>query len=452
MRKLFLYYYYILPWLLQSQRSFHCQALASRLSQNSFDRLDLGRLDQLRLAASLAMSSNNQNEMPSMNSAINNKGQDEINNDSTDRNDSTTQQQPPQPKPITSTPTPAGRLEELKQKEAELARQLAAIRVEKLSALRSKPLTIGIIGFGRFGQFMARTFSKHGRIVVTSRTDYSDIAHGMGVTYIPLDEAERFLNEELDVVVFAVSILSFESTVMKFVPALQRHVQSQGKGPLMVDVLSVKEHPRQVMLDLLPEECDILCTHPMFGPDSGKNGWHDLNFVYEKTRVDKVVFDPSTKAQHMDSPEQFIDTAGRFHSVHEDSEAHVESMDRIERFLSIWEEEGCRMVPMSCKAHDEYAANSQFITHLMGRILGAQGLCETPIDTKGFQSVLKLVDSTTADSFDLFYGLYKYNQNSMDTILQLRAAMEDVVQNLKKLEQEESKRQQQEQQTAKSVS
>ena len=106
----------------------------------------------------------------------------------------------------------------------------------------------------------------------------------------------------------------------------------------------------------------------------------------------------------------------------------------MERFLSIWEEEGCRMVPLSCKAHDAYAANSQFITHLMGRILGAQGLEPTPIDTKGFESVLKLVGTTTADSFELFYGLYKYNQNSMQTIMNLRDSMDDVVQQLKETE------------------
>jgi arogenate dehydrogenase (NADP+) len=120
-------------------------------------------------------------------------------------------------------------------------------------------------------------------------------------------------------------------------------------------------------------------------------------------------------------------------------------VDRIERFLSIWEEEGCRMVPMSCKAHDAYAANSQFITHLMGRILGAQGLSMTPIDTKGFENVLNLVKSTTADSFDLFYGLYKYNKNSMKTIQQLKGAMEDVEENLRRMEQEELLKQLQEQ-------
>ena len=85
------------------------------------------------------------------------------------------------------------------------------------------------------------------------------------------------------------------------------------------------------------------------------------------------------------------------------------------------------MISMSCKSHDEFTANSQFITHLMGRILGGQGLQATPIDTKGFQSVLKLIETTGADSFDLFYGLYKYNSNSRETISRLKESMEEVV-------------------------
>ena len=85
------------------------------------------------------------------------------------------------------------------------------------------------------------------------------------------------------------------------------------------------------------------------------------------------------------------------------------------------------MVSMSCKEHDGFTANSQFITHLMGRILGAQGLQATPIDTKGFQNVLRLVETTNADSFDLFYGLFKFNSHSRDTILKLKESMDDVV-------------------------
>ena len=39
------------------------------------------------------------------------------------------------------------------------------------------------------------------------------------------------------------------------------------RGKLIVDVLSVKVHARNVMMSMLPEDCDILCTHPMFGPE-----------------------------------------------------------------------------------------------------------------------------------------------------------------------------------------
>lgn len=39
------------------------------------------------------------------------------------------------------------------------------------------------------------------------------------------------------------------------------------------------------LTQVLPEEMDVLCTHPMFGPESGKDGWKNLAFVYEKVRI-----------------------------------------------------------------------------------------------------------------------------------------------------------------------
>jgi len=331
----------------------------------------------------------------------------------------------------------AGELERLKEEEARLATMLSSIRRQKLDVLRSRPLTVGIIGFGRFGQFMGKKFIKYGNVIGTSRSDYTKIADDMGAKYIPLSDLESFVMEdELDVIVVAVSIVSFESTVKDLVPHLKKRIEKGGSCPLIVDVLSVKEHARNILLEHLPEECDILATHPMFGPDSAKHGWQGQTFVYERTRIDKVLLDPSKDrsfhhrlaTDNSDSDgDQFLDEEGVSHGVHENSEAHVMGMDRIERFLSIWEEEGCNMVSMSCKEHDGFTANSQFITHLMGRILGAQQLKSTPIDTKGFQNVLKLVETTNADSFELFFGLYKFNRNSMDIIVKLREAMDDVV-------------------------
>ena len=355
----------------------------------------------------------------------------------------------------------AGKIEELKAREVALSRLLAAVRREKLEVLRAKPLKIGIVGFGRFGQFIAQTFAKHGTVVATSRSDYTQLANDMGVLYIPLSKMDQFLQQNLDVIVLATSIVSFDDTVQHtLLPHLQTyldtHKDTQMTGPLIVDVLSVKEHPREVMIQSLPPQCDILCTHPMFGPDSGKHGWHGLTFVYERTRIGGITLhNPTTTkttttidtnndnnnavlvSMSDDEDEEIKDDNGMYHSIHENNEAYIEGKDRMERFLSIWEEEGCRMIQLSCKDHDAYAANSQFITHLMGRILGQQGLAATPIDTKGFESVLKLIDSTTADSFDLFYGLYKYNTNSMDIILKLQQSMTDVVHKLKEQEQQD---------------
>lgn len=44
-------------------------------------------------------------------------------------------------------------------------------------------------------------------------------------------------------------------------------------------------HARTTMLAHLPPSCDILCTHPMFGPESGKHGWQGLPFLYERVRI-----------------------------------------------------------------------------------------------------------------------------------------------------------------------
>lgn len=312
-----------------------------------------------------------------------------------------------------------GKLEELKAKEAKLSKLIESIRKEKLSVLRSKPLRIGVLGFGRFGQFIAKTFMKYGEVIATSRSDYTDVANAMGVKYVSMENLGDFLKEDLDVIVVSVSITSFESTIKQLSPRLKTYLDESGSsiGPLIVDVLSVKEHPRQVLLDLLPPKCDILCTHPMFGPDSGKYGWQGLKFVYERTRIDGVILKPHNDASNHQFSETergedsyasvddtFVDIKGAVHSIHENNEAHLVGMDRLERFLSIWEEEGCSMIPLSCQEHDQYAANSQFITHLIGRTLGPQGLLPTHVDTQRFKNVLDLVDDTMLGSFDLFYG------------------------------------------------
>ncbi|CAL9045807.1 unnamed protein product [Musa banksii] len=242
-------------------------------------------------------------------------------------------------------------------------------------------LKIAIVGFGNFGQFLARTFAAQGHAIIGhSRSDHSAAARSLGAAFFrdPHDLCEQ----HPDVVVLCTSILSTEA-VLRSLP-----LQRLRRSTLFVDVLSVKEFPKNLLLQLLPPDFDILCTHPMFGPESGKHGWSGLPFVYDKVRIG-------------------------------DSEDRA---NRCRCFLDIFAREGCRMVEMSCTEHDENAAEIQFLTHTVGRLLAKLDLKPTPINTKGFETLLELVENTCSDSFDLYNGLFMYNNNSTELLERLELA------------------------------
>lgn len=247
----------------------------------------------------------------------------------------------------------------------------------------SSKLKIAVVGFGNFGQFLAKTIFNQGHDVLAySRTDYSDVAAKMGISFF--SDADDLCEEHPDVILLCTSIISTEKVLMSL--PLQRLKRST----LFVDVLSVKQFPRNLFLQHLPSDFDILCTHPMFGPESGKKGWHDLPLVFDKVRIG----------------------------------SDQERLSRCNSFLDIFAREGCLMVEMSCAEHDWHAAGSQFITHTMGRVLEKLGMESTPINTKGYETLLKLVENTAGDSFDLYYGLFMYNMNSMEQLERLDLAFE----------------------------
>lgn len=78
-----------------------------------------------------------------------------------------------------------------------------------ITPARALPLRIAVIGFGTFGQFLARRWVRRGHVVFAqSRTDYTADAEALGATYVRT--AEALIPERIDVVVISVSILSFE--------------------------------------------------------------------------------------------------------------------------------------------------------------------------------------------------------------------------------------------------
>ena len=247
-----------------------------------------------------------------------------------------------------------------------------------------EPLKIGIVGFNRLGQFLARRFMQNHRVsCVGSRQDYSREAKQIGVEYFSDFELSKFLSD-LDVVVLAVPLTQFRETVDSL-PAVDL------KGKLVVETCVLKSHPKQVLLEAYGNhpEIDILSTHPMVSSvlteenPYASSEWDGRPLVYEKVRI----------------------ADGR----------------RCEKFLRIFQEARCQMVEMSAEQHDVSIADAEFVTHLTGRLfMDKQLLPPTPVISKEYAALCDVADMTSGDSFDLFFGMFKYNENARDHLTKLR--------------------------------
>ena len=245
-------------------------------------------------------------------------------------------------------------------------------------------IKIGIIGFGRFGQFIGTEMVKYGfNVFATSRTDYSELSEKLGITFL---DKYKFENTFLDIIILATSILSFEGVI-------DSYPKTFWNNKLIVDVLSVKSYPFEILNNKFPNN-DLLLTHPMFGPDSANNvnGWHDKSFVYWK-KVKK-------------------------------------NFKLVQDFLDFWRLQGCKMIEMNPDEHDRLTANSQFLTHFIGRTLELLNCQNTNVDTDGYKSLIKIKDHSVNDSWDLFYALAKYNPKSLDTISKLKYQLNNLEEKL----------------------
>lgn len=246
-----------------------------------------------------------------------------------------------------------------------------------------EPLKIGIVGFDNLGQFLARRLVKKHRVSCLSpRQDFSREAKEIGVEYFSDFEMTRFLSE-LDVVLLAVPLVRFRETVNSLPVA-------ELKGKLVVETCVIKSHPKSVLLEAFGNhpDVDLLATHAMVGASSGDDpyvsvAWDGTPLVYEKIRV----------------------SDGR----------------RCEKFLRIFQEARCQMVEMTAEQHDGSIADAEFVTHLTGRLLmDKQLLPPTPVISKEYAALCDVADMTAGDSFDLFFGMFKYNRNARDHITKMR--------------------------------
>ena len=239
--------------------------------------------------------------------------------------------------------------------------------------------SIGIIGFGRFGKVLANILQKGFSI---KAYDLNPTGAFPGVEFINL---ESVLKEK--VIFIAVPIRHFELVVKEISPLLPA-------GTTIIDVCSVKKHPAEIMDKNLPVNVGIIATHPMFGPDSFISN-NRLKMMMNNTR---------------DTHDQF---------------------NFWRRFFT---DQGIQVMEMSPDQHDRMAAQTQGVTHFLGRMLKEYGIRKTTIDTQGFRDLLDLVDQTCNDTWELYTDLQLYNPYTKDMIEKLKLATTSLDRRLKELQ------------------
>ena len=239
--------------------------------------------------------------------------------------------------------------------------------------------SIGIIGFGRFGKVLANILQKGFSI---KAYDLNPTGAFPGVEFINL---ESVLKEK--VIFIAVPIRHFELVVKEISPLLPA-------GTTIIDVCSVKKHPAEIMDTNLPENVGIIATHPMFGPDSFISN-NRLKMMMNNTR---------------------------------------DTHDQFNFWQQFFTDQGIQVMEMSPDQHDRMAAQTQGVTHFLGRMLKEYGIRKTTIDTQGFRDLLDLVDQTCNDTWELYTDLQLYNPYTDDMIDKLKLATESLDNRLKELQ------------------
>jgi prephenate dehydrogenase len=217
-------------------------------------------------------------------------------------------------------------------------------------------MRIGVYGLGRFGAFWAGCLAERHEVLGYSRSAERKAP----------DAVKRVGEVEVlacDAVFLCVAISAVEEVVSSIAGKVK-------PGTTIFDTCSVKVHPVSVMNKLLPEGTNIIGTHPMFGPDSGKDGIAGLPFVFCPVRG---------------------------------------SVENTDFWLNEFEMMGLKVLPLSPDEHDREAAYTQGITHFMGRVLNDLELKPSAIATMGYDKLLEIIEQTCNDPYQLFVDLQRFN-------------------------------------------
>lgn len=224
----------------------------------------------------------------------------------------------------------------------------------------SKIQSVGIVGLGSFGRFIASLMPKDIAVWGSSRT----IKQLDGVEMKPLEEVVK-----ADVLILGFPLGAYETMLQKIAPILPAET-------LVVDVCSVKVKPEEMLQKYLPHHTNILSTHPLFGPQSAANG----------TKGHKLVVTKNV--------------------VNEKSQALLRYCEeKLELEIS----------HMTAGEHDRIMARVHALTFFVARGLREMNLAEEQFMTPSYQQLLNMVEFDKSHSDELFDTIENGNPFAVET-------------------------------------
>lgn len=236
-------------------------------------------------------------------------------------------------------------------------------------------LSLGVIGVGAFGEFMLKHIVPHFDVrVYDAFKDLSDVATSYPVTVSSLADIATS-----DIVVFAVPVREMEKTVSAVLPFLR-------DGQLVIDLCSVKCKPVEILKRLIPQGVDIVSLHPLFGPQSGKNGIGGLNVTLCPVRGDRTA-----------CVSEFL-------------------RDKLE--LQVFE--------TTPENHDREMAYVQGLTHMMCRVFLRMDVPEIHQKTKTYGHLMDMIELIRYDSEELFLAIQRDNPFVHETTDKFFSAVREI--------------------------
>jgi prephenate dehydrogenase len=230
-----------------------------------------------------------------------------------------------------------------------------------MPALRKPLPSIGLIGFGDFGQLLARHLQPHMPLLVCDPAQRIEPDQaGLGLR--PGSVAEI---AACDIVVLAVPVDQLPDTIVELRPHLR-------PGVVILDVGSVKLGPVETMRALLPDHVEIIGTHPLFGPQSARDGIKGL----------KIALCPIRGG----------------------------SWRRIAAFLRRVLE--LDVIVTTPDAHDRDMALVQGLTHLVAKILVRMEPMPSRLTTRSFELLMQATEMVRHDAAGVFLAIERANPHA----------------------------------------